>query len=881
MKLSIFYIFYLLKEQFMTVKLPLFIVFLLLIVSCENQDKLSVDFKSDFTNIASRTFIGPEYWANPMQDWQVANNKMECLVSNENRNIHLLTRQLSEKKGDLEMKVRLGFFNDEVSNLNKNWAGFSIGSKGQFNDYRDNAVFGKGINIGVCTNGALFIGEPSPNQKNAAVINALNKGIDVKILVSFNQNKYTIDFSVIDIETGKTLSHISKTDISPEQLTGDLVLVSNFENKNGGEIINKKSVWFQDWEIKGSKITKHDDRSFGPIMFSQYTLSRDILKITAQMAPDDNADKNVEFQIEENNTWKTISKSLIDVEARTARFKLENWDDSKSHNYRLAYTLNEANNKTKTYYWEGVIQKNPKDKTNLVIAGFTGNNDLGFPNNDIVSQVKYQNPDVLFFSGDQIYEPVGGYGIQREPFNIATLDYLRKWYMYGWAYRDLLKNTPAVVITDDHDVYMGNIWGENGKASQKGGTRTEIQDSGGYRMPPEWVNMVERTQTSHLPDPYDATPVERGIGVYYTQMNYGNVSFAIIEDRKFKSAPKTLLPEAEIVNGWPQNKTYNIKNADVPSAKLLGERQLKFLNEWSSDWSYGAEMKVLLSQTIFANVATLPEEAMTDAVVPTLRILNAGEYPENDMPVTDMDSNGWPQTGRDNGIKAIRKGFTFHLAGDQHLGSTIQYGVDNFNDSGYAFCVPSISNYWPRRWYPMFEGKNRKAGFPKYTGQFEDGFTNKITVEAISNPLYTNKQPSELHDRAAGYGIVRFNKNERTIKMECWPRGANPEKGDSEQYMGWPITINQTDNFGAAWNTILPEIKVKGLTNPVVQVIDEASKNVLYTIRIKGDTFIPKVPKYGSFTVTVSEPDKNVSKQQQHINTSKNNSNTLVFDFTK
>ena len=74
----------------------------------------------------------------------------------------------------------------------------------------------------------------------------------------------------------------------------------------------------------------------------------------------------------------------------------------------------------------------------------------------------------------------------------------------------------------------------------------DAQDAGGYKMPPEWVNMVQRTQTSHLPDPFDATAVEQGIGVYYCNMNYAGISFAIIEDRKFKSAPKMLLPDAKV-----------------------------------------------------------------------------------------------------------------------------------------------------------------------------------------------------------------------------------------------------------------------------------------------------------------------------------------------
>ena len=45
------------------------------------------------------------------------------------RKIHLLTRKLGNQNGDLEMKVRIGFFNNKISSLNKNWGGFQIGSK--------------------------------------------------------------------------------------------------------------------------------------------------------------------------------------------------------------------------------------------------------------------------------------------------------------------------------------------------------------------------------------------------------------------------------------------------------------------------------------------------------------------------------------------------------------------------------------------------------------------------------------------------------------------------------------------------------------------------------------------------------------------------------
>ena len=105
-----------------------------------------------------------------------------------------------------------------------------------------------------------------------------------------------------------------------------------------------------------------------------------------------------------------------------------------------------------------------------------------------------------------------------------------------------------------------------------------------------------------------------------------------------------------------------------------------------------------------------------------------GEYVEGDKMAADMDSNGWPQSGRDRAIKAMRKGFAVHIAGDQHLASTIQYGVDGFRNGPFALCVPSVANFWPRRWYPPEPGQNRWDGAPPYAGDFLDGFGNALVV---------------------------------------------------------------------------------------------------------------------------------------------------------
>jgi hypothetical protein len=785
-------------------------------------------------------WIGPEYWANPLQDWQVNNGRIECVVSGGNRNVYLLTHELGAQAGNLDMSVRVGQL-DKTKKLDVGWVGFRLGVKGEFDDYRDSAVRGKGLNVGMDTAGRLFVGEV---DSGAVKIDGPFEDVQLGVTVEPAGDNYSVTIEAFDEKANKLLK-IRRDDIGGGQLVGGLALVCS--GGKGGNV----RFWFADWKISGTKVEVDEERAFGPILFAQHTLSGGVLKMTAQMPPIGDEDSQyVWLEIRKGAGWSEIARAKIDKLARTATFWVGKWDGTKDMGYRLGYELADGGGKVKKYYYEGTVRKEPAGKDEIVVAAFTGNNDLGFPNNDFVKQVEIHNPDLLFFSGDQIYEGVGGFGVQRRPLEKAVIDYLRKWYLYGWAYGDLLKDIPAVSIPDDHDVYHGNIWGAGGKATEKGLGGAKAQDTGGYKMPAAWVNMVQRTQTSHLPDAYDPRPVKQGIGVYYCNMNYGGVSFAILEDRKFKSAPKMLLPEAKINNGWAQNIEFDAKTqGDVAGAELLGDRQLCFLDAWADDWRDGVWMKVVLSQTIFANVATLPASAHHDNVVPGLRILGKGEYPPDDRAVSDFDSNGWPQRGRNKALRIMRKAFAFHIAGDQHLGSTIQYGIDDWHDAGFALCTPSISNVWPRRWYPLRAGANRKGGEPKYTGDFEDGFGNKMTVYAVSNPVFTGVKPARLYDRATGYGIVRFDKATRDITIECWRR-----LGGDEQYPGWPVKINQLDNYGRKAYGYLPAIKISGKGEPVVQVIDESNGETVYTLRIKGGVFEPKVFGEGTYTVKVGEP---------------------------
>ena len=826
-------------------------------------------FFSEWPHYTERTWIGPEYWSNRVQDWRIRDGRLECVASGPDRNVHLLTCQLGEQSGDLRIRVHIGRLDEQHGEMTEGWVGFRIGARGMCNDYRDSAVRGRGLNTGITTTGSLFIGN-APTKTSLPGVALPLDGFELRLTAQSADGTYNLTLSAHDPQTGNRLDGVSRRGIFPDHLVGNIALVCH-ENPGGGKDAGEKAdvrFWFRDWKVSGSKVDVRKEQAFGPILFAQHTLSNGILKMTAQMPPIGKQDSPfVELQVRKENAddWATVGRADIDNFARTATFRTANWDSSRDWQYRLVYKLTVREGAPEDRYWSGIIRKDPVDKNPIVVAGFTGNNDLGFPNTDVAKHVKAHNPDVLIFTGDQIYEGVGGYGVQRSPVDKACLDYLRKWYLLGWSFGDLMRDRPTVCLPDDHDVYHGNLWGAGGRAAK--GTGKAGQDSGGYTMPPEWVNMVQRTQTSHLPDPYDSAPVEQGISVYYCNMNYGGVSFAIIEDRKFKSPPAVLVPEGKVVNGWFGNPNFDpAKSADVPGAVLLGDRQLDFLRKWAADWTDGVWMKVVASQTIFANVATLPPPANSDDIVPRLAIPEPGEYPEGDQIAADADSNSWPQGGRNKALREMRKAFAFHLAGDQHLGSTIQYGVDDWSDAAFAFCVPAVANIWPRRWFPAPPGLNRKPGSPRYTGDFKDGFGNLMTVRAIANPVRTGREPAMLYDRSTGYGIVRLDRNDRTITIECWPRYADPsDPATGGQYADWPIVVNQTENYGRKAVGYLPTIEVKGMTDLVVQVIDESGKEIVYTLRIKGTEFRPKVFSTGSYTVRVGEPGTNRLKTLRNI----------------
>lgn len=541
------------------------------------------------------------------------------------------------------------------------------------------------------------------------------------------------------------------------------------------------------------------------VAFALYTTERHILKLTAQLYPlKPDEPREARLEVERAGQWEEIARAPVLYPGWSAHFRVDKWDSTQNIKYRVRHGASAM--------FEGVIRRDPIDKETIVVANMSCNSSrtTGL-RPEIIDNLKAQDPDLLFFAGDQTYRHT---------------EHTAGWIEFGLQFRDILRDRPAITIPDDHDVGHPNLWGENGKISTISGNA-----DGGYMYPVEYVNLVQRQQTWHLPDPVDPAPVERGITVYFTRLRLGGIDFAILEDRKFKSGPAGKIPKMGPRPDHINDPKYDPKSIDLLGLQLLGERQHKFLDAWSSDWS-GAQVKAVLSQTAFCGAVHMHGK-------------------RNDRLLADLDCNGWPQTPRNQALMALRRIQAVHLCGDQHLAVVVKHGIQEDGDGPYAFTSPALVNtIYGRWWHPEDEkpGPNPVPSSPlPWTGDFHDGLGNRISMLAYANP----ENIADERTRGDGYGIVRFDKRRQQITFECWPRFAQAKTGNRAQYPGWPITVAMKDNDGRKPKAYLPELIFPEDIHPVVQIRAEATGEIITTVRVHEARYLPAVYAEGMYTVSV------------------------------
>jgi len=758
---------------------------------------------------SQRYWVGKYFWANRLEDWQINIGRLECLQKSPDfpmRTVHLLSHQLGENDGSFMLKVRTGNIGFSKEDDTSTWSGFLIGAGNTGLSYKAASIIhhysgkGGGIIAGMDGSGALVFrsNESEENRDTYKVLPnvrftgeklARHKWEDIALTLQAtptDENYYSLTLRATDVLSGEEVATATLDRVPKNLLKGNIALVSH-PGKNGAR------YWFRDFMVSGKKIEAHPDQQFGPIINTFYSLNGSTLKMNVQFPPlgfGDNDKFDFFIRKEGENSWTKKGTGHIAPAHFSALLKFTDWDSSTDWEFQIRYQNgNEADSLL------GKIPKDPVDKEAIKIAGiscyqlmarpaddswghgFAGTpegrwtpENVWFPHTQLIDHLADKDLDIISFLGDQYYEggnPTDSDVIGKNP----TLGYFYKWYFFLWDFREITRQMPSVVLVDDHDVYQGDLWGEGGKPM-----KNPRGKSGGYKYDPAFVKIVEQTQTAHNPNAYSTKKLAQNITSYYSGYEYGGLSLAILEDRKFKTAPDSL-KNVETYGSKIVNEDYDPAAADLEDGEILGKQQLSFLNDWIT--SSPDKIKVAFTQTVFASVHTTPEGKIW----------------------RDFDSNGWPQSARNTALRVLKQGNAFLLGGDIHIAILLQHGIEDWEEGVYQFLVPAVANKYRRWWSPDALGKKRMKNSPTYTGRFLDGFDNKVTIYAAANPYISNQEVFEQNnalnakyakehlylDREVmkdGFGMITVNKTDKTIKVECFP--ADPDKA---QFEGWPFTI--------------------------------------------------------------------------------------------
>ena len=219
---------------------------------------------------------------------------------------------------------------------------------------------------------------------------------------------------------------------------------------------------------------------------------------------------------------------------------------------------------------------------------------------------------------------------------------------------------------------------------------------------------------------------------------------------------------------------------------------------------------------------------------------------------------------------------------DQHLRSLVQYGVEEYSDTNWSFCTPAIAVMYLRWFLPDEMGEDvldrPEHGYPN-TGKYTDAFGNKNFVYAIGNPgkntINRDSRYSHAQIRSSGFGMITFDQESRDITLDAWRFLANVEDPNPirDQFSGWPLQINQYDNFGQVASNYLPTVEVN-VPNQIIEVRKTSNDALIRIFRMNGNSMQVGLHHPGTFTIKVNQkvigsfdtkPDSNSEKIKVEI----------------
>ncbi len=639
------------------------------------------EFKSSFPEY-TRTWVGPDYWSNRLQDWRVTMGRLECLngeLDKPMRTTLWISGEVGNRPEPFTLTIRTGSLGYYDEGDGSSWSGLLIGAGQGKLDYRSASLIHH-----LPSNGGGMLAVFDDQGRSKFLSNESERDAVRKVMMQSNRNpainrsgglgnhedyrlelhaseergnKRDLSLTVFDFHTGQEVSRVQLDDVDSSAIRGGVAFVSH--GGNGSQ----RRYWFRDFRANGDAIKVHPNRRYGPILGTLYSVSGNTLKINAQFPPlgfGDASHAKLEIGRKETDFWREVETAPIESPSYTALFRVENFQRHDATPFRIRYVSNGVES-----VFEGQIAAQPQEGEMLAIVGLTcyqniaksadagwgegffgtpegrwTQENLWFPHTHLVETIAERDPSLIALLGDQIYEGGNPTTSHHEEGN-PHLDYLYKWYITLWDLGRLTRQFPTVVLTDDHDVYQGDLWGNGGAASVNGQNK-----EGGYVHEPEFVRMVERTQTGGNPDPAPGVKLDQGLKNYFTSFSLADVDFALIEDRKFKSLP-TEIGTVEKNGSKIIEPNYDVSKADILDGKLLGAAQETFLSRWAE--TNRDRVKIALTQTTYASLHTDPDGAKW----------------------IDIDSGGWPQSARNRALDILKQGNTILLSGDTHLPSVI------------------------------------------------------------------------------------------------------------------------------------------------------------------------------------------------------------------
>lgn len=276
---------------------------------------MGADYEAQWPLDGDRVWVGPSYWANRLQDWRLREGRVECVEASTQRpmrTLQLLDAALADSPGELVMSVRTGAIQRGTKRSADTWTGFLIGAGGSRIDHRLTALvhhrsaedggilvavdgLGKVIfrdnnasgddNAGVQAVGPLRPGDltvlaPATRSGNGLVGDQTLDDIELRVEAKPAGDVYTVTATALLHGSGKVISSAELRNVPAKELDGGVALVSHL-----GPPGATTGYWFRDWKLTGRKVAVHPDRAYGPVLATQYTVNRGVLKLTAQFPP--------------------------------------------------------------------------------------------------------------------------------------------------------------------------------------------------------------------------------------------------------------------------------------------------------------------------------------------------------------------------------------------------------------------------------------------------------------------------------------------------------------------------------------------------------------------------------------------------------------------